>query len=151
MKSSRDHDDIIKWKHFPPYWPFVQGIHHAPVNSLHKGQWHGALLFSFICAWISSWVNNREADDLRHHRAHYDVIVMAEIGFQSFLITLTFGRQLGSTDTWQYSKWYKHLNSQSLRYMTHWDLLMRHLTGYWNILQGHLLLTWINLNPRMDK
>ena len=22
------------------------------------------------------WVNNREADDLRHHRAHYDVIVM---------------------------------------------------------------------------
>ena len=21
------HDDVIKWKHFPHYWPFVQGIH----------------------------------------------------------------------------------------------------------------------------
>ena len=31
---------------------------------------------SFICAWINGWVNNREAGDLRRHRAHYDVIVM---------------------------------------------------------------------------
>ena len=30
----------------------------------------------FICAWINDWVNNREAGDLRCHRAHYDVIVM---------------------------------------------------------------------------
>ena len=21
------HDDVIKWKHFPRYWPFVRGIH----------------------------------------------------------------------------------------------------------------------------
>ena len=27
------HDDVIKWKHFPHYWPFVQGIHRSPVNS----------------------------------------------------------------------------------------------------------------------
>ena len=42
----------------------------------HKGQWRGALMFSLICAWIKRWVNNREAGDLRRHRAHYDVIVM---------------------------------------------------------------------------
>ena len=30
----------------------------------------------FVCAWINAWVNNREAGDLRRHRAHYDVIVM---------------------------------------------------------------------------
>ena len=47
-----------------------------PVNSPHKGQWRGALMFSLICAWINSWANNREAGDWRHHRAHYDVIVM---------------------------------------------------------------------------
>ena len=41
------HDDVIKWKHFPRYWPFVWGIHRWPVNSPHKGQWHGALMFSF--------------------------------------------------------------------------------------------------------
>ena len=44
------HDDIIKWKHFPHYWPFVRGIHRSPVNSPHKGQWRGALMFSLICA-----------------------------------------------------------------------------------------------------
>ena len=45
------HDDVIKWKHFPRYWPFVQGIHRSPVNSPHKGQWREALMFSLICAW----------------------------------------------------------------------------------------------------
>ena len=42
------HDDVIKWKHFPRYWPFVRGIHRSPVNSPHKGQWRGALMFSLI-------------------------------------------------------------------------------------------------------
>ena len=32
------HDDVIKWKYFPCYWPFVLGIHRSPVNSPHKGQ-----------------------------------------------------------------------------------------------------------------
>ena len=59
------HDHVIKWKHFPRYWPFVRGIHRSTVNSPHKGQWRGALVFSLICAWINAWVNNREAGDLR--------------------------------------------------------------------------------------
>ena len=41
-----------------------------------KGQWRGALMFSLICAWVNVWANNREAGDLRRHRAHYDVTVM---------------------------------------------------------------------------
>ena len=72
------HDDVIKWKHFPRYWPFVRGIHRSPVNSPHKGQWRGALMFTLICARINGWVNNREAGDLRRYRAHYDVIVMEQ-------------------------------------------------------------------------
>ena len=39
------YDDVIKWKHFLRYWPFVRGIHRSPVNSPHKGQWRGALMF----------------------------------------------------------------------------------------------------------
>ena len=70
------HDDVIKWKHLPRYWPFVRGIHRSTVNSSHQGQWRGALMFSLICARINGWVNNREAGDLRRHRCHYDVIVM---------------------------------------------------------------------------
>ena len=52
------------------------GIHRLPVNSPHKDQWRGALMFSLIWAWINGWVNNREDGDLRCHRAHYDVTVM---------------------------------------------------------------------------
>ena len=33
-------------------------------------------MFSLIFVWINGWVNNREAGDLRRHRAHCDVIVM---------------------------------------------------------------------------
>ena len=57
------HDNVIKWKHFSRYWPFVRGIHRSPGNSPHKDQWRGALMFSLICAWINGWVNNREAGD----------------------------------------------------------------------------------------
>ena len=70
------HDDVIKWKHFPRYWPFARRIHRSPVNSPHKGQWRGALMFSLICVWINDSVNNGEAGDLRRYRIHYDVIVM---------------------------------------------------------------------------
>ena len=70
------HDDVIKWKHFPRYWPFVRGIHRSPVNSPHKGHWRGAFMFSLICAWINRWVNNSEAGVLRRYRTQYDVIVM---------------------------------------------------------------------------
>ena len=40
----------LQMKPFPCYWPFVRGIHRSPVNSPHKGQWRGALMFSLICA-----------------------------------------------------------------------------------------------------
>ena len=86
------HDDIIKWKHFPRNWPFVRGIHRSPVNSLHEGQWRWALMFSLICTRINGWVNNREAGDLRRHRAHYDAIVMLCDIMVTLIIISRFGR-----------------------------------------------------------
>ena len=55
---------------FLHYWPFARGIHRSPVDS------RGALMFSLICAWANRWANNWDADDLRCHRAQYDVTVM---------------------------------------------------------------------------
>ena len=46
------HDDVIKWKHFPRYWPFVRGIHRSPVNSPQKASGVELWFFSLICAWI---------------------------------------------------------------------------------------------------
>ena len=80
------HDDVIKWKHFPRYWPFVWRIHRSPVNSPHKGQWPGALMFSLICDRKNGWVSNNEAGDLRRHQAHCDVIVIS-VRHQSDLAT----------------------------------------------------------------
>ena len=59
----------------PGYSPFV-GFHRSPVNSPHKGQWCGALMFPLICARTNGWVNHWDAGNLRHHRAHYHVTVM---------------------------------------------------------------------------
>ena len=91
------HDDVIKWRHFPRYWPFVRGIHRSPVNSPHKGQWRGALMFTLICARINGWENNREAGDLRRYRTHYDVIVMRNIRGKGIAETGRFARELPQT------------------------------------------------------
>ena len=55
------HDDVIKWKHFRRYWTIVRVIHRSAVNSSHRGQWRGALMFPLICAWTNGSVNNRDA------------------------------------------------------------------------------------------
>ena len=66
------------WRHqkeiFSALLAICAGNSPVPVNSPHKGQWRGALMFSLICVWI----NNREAGDWRRYRAHNDVIVMRE-------------------------------------------------------------------------
>ena len=77
--SDLKYDDVIKWKHFPRYWPFVR----LQVNSPKNGQGRGALMFFYLC-WINAWVNNREAGDLRRHRAHYDAILIYAIFYQKF-------------------------------------------------------------------
>ena len=88
------HDNVIKWKHFPGYYPFVRGNHGSTLDSPHKGKWRGALMswillllllllfcflgvflsamFSLICAGTNGWANNRDAGDLSRHRAHYE-------------------------------------------------------------------------------
>ena len=71
--NEKMHDDVIKWKHFRRYWPF----HRSPAYSPHKGHWRGALVFSLTCTWTKVWTNNRDAGDLRCHRSHYGVTVMA--------------------------------------------------------------------------
>ena len=92
LSKGKYHDDVIKWKHFPRYWPFMQG--NSPVNGEFPTQRPATRTFDvfLICAWIkdcvkiemlviwdariNGWVNNRDAGDLRRRRAHYDVTVM---------------------------------------------------------------------------
>ena len=71
------YNDVIIWRHFPRYWPFVMGIRRSTVDSPHKRQWRGALKFSLTYARTNDWTNNRDASELRRHRAHYDVTIMS--------------------------------------------------------------------------
>ena len=72
-RNLSNHDDVIKWKYFPRYWPFVRGIHRSPVDSPHKAQWRGAVMFSLMRAWNNDWANSPDAGYLRRHGPHYDV------------------------------------------------------------------------------
>ena len=85
---------IAWWRHqmetFSGLLALCVGNSPVPVNSPHKGQWRGALMFSLIFARISSWVNNREAGDLRRHRGHYEVNVMDIIIADEFDLIGTF-------------------------------------------------------------
>ena len=71
---------FTSWRHqmetFSALLAICAGNSLVTVNSPHKGQWRGALMFSLICTWINRWGNNRDAGDLRRNRTHYDVIVM---------------------------------------------------------------------------
>ena len=76
------HNSKSWWRHqmetFSALMALCAGNSPVPVNSPHKGQWRGALMFSLICAQINDWVNNREAGNLRRHRGHCDVTVMVQ-------------------------------------------------------------------------
>ena len=86
------HDYVIKWKHFPRYWPFVRRIHQWPVNSPHKGQWRGASMFSLICAWINAWINMRLViwDAIAYHDYLPKITILASmfVTCQNFLASM---------------------------------------------------------------
>ena len=102
------HDYVIKWTHFPCYWPFVREIHRSTMTCPHKGQWYGALIFSLICSRINGWANNGDAGDLRRHRSHYDVIVLItghvnkslDIGVEKIIPYMTHNENGGGRYIW---------------------------------------------------
>ena len=74
-----DSTGTARWRHQMETFSALLAICavNSPVTSPHKGQGRGTLMFSLIYPWINGCVNSREAGDLRCHRAHYDVTVMA--------------------------------------------------------------------------
>ena len=107
------------WRHrmetFSALLTFCAGNSPVPVNSPHKGQWRGALMFSLIWTSTNGLVNNREAGDLRRHRAHY-VIVMICSRYHALVIWYhhwrceTFGIHVSQTMTIHYITHIKLIN-----------------------------------------
>ena len=74
------HDDVIKWKHFfrvtGPLCGEFTGHRWIPLTKASDAEFW---CFLWSAPWTNGGVNNRDADDLRRHRAHYDVIVMSKV------------------------------------------------------------------------
>ena len=48
-----------------------EGNHKLLMDSHHKGQWRGALMFSLVYARTNGWANSPNAGYLRRHEGHY--------------------------------------------------------------------------------
>ena len=78
-----NHGDVIKWKHFPCYWPSVRGVHWSLVKRASDAE-----LWCFL--WSApeqtieqnSWANNRDTSDLWCYWTHHDVTVMQTLNSQ---------------------------------------------------------------------
>ena len=53
-------------------------VGNSPVTGEFSTQRPVTQSFDVFWAWTNGWVNNREAGDLRCHRAHYDITVMVQ-------------------------------------------------------------------------
>ena len=76
----------------------------------------------FDLRWINGWVNNREAGDLRCHRAHYDVIVMYKQHYQfqhPLMASVITGDSILYFGVWEYQCHINHFRcaAVSLRFV----------------------------------
>ena len=72
-RTSNSHDDVIKWKHFPRYWPLVRGIHRSPVNSSQRPVPRSFDVFFDLCLneplskqWRGRWFETPPRSLWRH-------------------------------------------------------------------------------------
>ena len=111
----------------------------VPVNSPHKGQWRGALMFSLICARINGWVNNRKAGDLRRHSGHYGVDVMINV---SAVLASGGPPELQLTEHSPCLKYKRHFVEQTLAWVFKSLLLGKVLPPGWTF-KWNSIATWI--------
>ena len=89
------HDDVIKWEHFPRYWPLCEEFTGPGEFPAQKPVTRSFDVFFDLCL-NNGWVNNHEAGDLRRHRAHYDVSVMTS---SAILIHIVYSTK-GTSKVW---------------------------------------------------
>ena len=96
---------VIKWKHFPCYWPLARRIHRSPVNSPHKGQWLGALMCFFLRLnkrlskqWWGWWFETPSRPLWRYCNEHPIFFLNIEYFWYNFWSTTNVNPSYSSTD-----------------------------------------------------
>ena len=93
------YDDIIQWKHFSALRAFVWGIHRSPVDSPHKGQWRGALMFLLLYKRLSKQSRRRcfetQSRPLRRHcHGNGNVFILMKLPSLAAMISIGSGKGL---------------------------------------------------------
>ena len=130
MSNSKSIMASSKIETFSRYWPFVRGIHRSLLDSPHKGQRRGALMFSLTCAWTNHWVNIRDAGDLKRYRAHYDITLT---GFIFLTAVLSWHVRHFVTTWWPEMEWQQ--NEISVEFEMWWKRSLTKKSGKQNLSQ----------------
>ena len=99
LACSKFYDDVIKWKHFSRYWPFVRGIQRSPV--------------AFIMTLL--WCQIFEAPRQQYHKKsynmeylHYSDLIMSTIASKTIGVLIVYSTVCSGADQ------RKHQSSASL-------------------------------------
>ena len=145
MPKSPIHDDVIKWKHLPRYWPFVRGIHRSPVNSPHKGQWRWADVFFYLRltkrlskqSW-GWWFETLFLPLWRHrnHAVSANRILWVHAGFWWYhgILLVHLQDSVGAFGAKWLTKWLHHAKAPPRRGVLRWE---------WSNKDVHLVTTFV--------
>ena len=126
------HDDVIKWKYFPHYSTFVRWIHRSQVNSPHKGQWRGTLMFSLICALIKpfskqswGWWFATPSRSLWRHCNNHVLEMKPPDAYTIRLLTLWGPDKIVVISKTTFSNTFSWMKIYEFRLRFHWSLFLR--------------------------
>ena len=103
-KKLQTNDDVIKWKHFPHYWPFVRGDRWIPFTKASDVE-----VWCFLSSLPEQAVEKtiERPVILRCHHTHYDIAVMLIISYNAFFDSvcgLLTGEWADSMFLWKFMK-----------------------------------------------
>ena len=82
------HEDVVSWKRFPHYWPFVRGIHRWPVNSPRKGPVMRIVDAYFVVIVENFWTNHRVVGNTMKNNMSLDIHVQTNASLTCWLTGL---------------------------------------------------------------
>ena len=106
------------------------------------------LMFCLICAWTNSWAKNRDAGDLKRHRAHYDLTMtwLCDMGMYNFLQSVSnssFYKHMGNVLI------YGHNDNNKILTYTYICNICIWLASI-NVVTGAVLISMINFSMNTE-
>ena len=108
-------DDVIKWKHFPRYGPFVRGIHWG--LDLRPNKWLSKQLRGWWFETQSCPLWRHRNDDLRNK--HFEKLLVLVVVIDVKYVDIIFSIKTGSTYHWRH-----HVYKSNLPVLITWHIPM---------------------------